>query len=131
MAKKANLLADDFAGISKSADNNVLSILNEERHQKQKGTEQAPKSDESKRPDQNAQPRSEKPSRPQPPKPKKAPKIEDWGKPVAHFNTRIPEQMSDLLDDLIYKLRKKGTPKSKQELAQEALFDLLRKHSMC
>ena len=55
----------------------------------------------------------------------------EWGKPVAIFNTRIPEQMSELLDDLVYKLRKQGKSKTKQDLAQEAIHDLLRKHSMC
>jgi thioredoxin-like negative regulator of GroEL len=55
----------------------------------------------------------------------------ELGKPVAHFNTRIPEKMAELLDDLVYKLRKKGEQKTKQDLDQEALHELLIKHSIC
>ena len=55
----------------------------------------------------------------------------EWGPPAALFNTRIPQDMSDRLDDLAYKLKKaKVQPATKQALAQEALEDLLRKHGM-
>ena len=39
--------------------------------------------------------------------------------------------MAELLDDLVYKLRKKGEQKTKQDLDQEALHELLIKHSIC
>ena len=55
----------------------------------------------------------------------------EWGPPAALFNTRIPQSMSDRLDDLAYKLMNaKVKPATKQALAQEALEDLLRKHGM-
>lgn len=55
----------------------------------------------------------------------------EWGSPTALFNPRIPQSMSDQLDDLAYKLKKaKVQPATKQALAQEALEDLLRKHGM-
>ena len=137
MAKKVNSLADDFAGINKAADSNVLSILSEEKQKQQQGVEKkgtddspSPGKQASARPDANPLADGATHQR-KPAKPRQPQKIKDWGRPVAHFNTRIPEQMSELLDDLIYRLRKKGTPRTKQELAHEAIHDLLRKHSLC
>ena len=136
MAKKVNSLADDFAGINKAADSNVLSILSEEKQNKsrEKGADQPGKPDKqvtAASNDTSQAAKSESTHHRKPTKARQPRKLEDWGKPVAHFNTRIPEQMSELLDDLIYRLRKKGRPKTKQQLAHEAIHDLLRKHSVC
>lgn len=50
---------------------------------------------------------------------------EEWGKPVAIFNTRIPVELSSLLDDLVYRRKKEGTPVTRQQLAIEALSNLV------
>lgn len=132
MAKRVNSFASDFEGMNKSADEKVIAML--------KQTERT--ADAEMKPTQRAKP--EKPQNPEvnhkvegsgshevTSKKKKVskPKPEmEWGKPVAYFNTRIPEKMAERLDDLVYKLKKKGEHKTKQDLAQEALQDLLRKH---
>ena len=130
MAKKVNSLADDFAGINKAADSNVLSILTDQKQKQDKSTVESHKPNKQLASEPSATPQAEDAEPSQPKKSKQPRKPKDWGRPVAHFNTRIPEQMSELLDDLIYRLRKKGTPKTKQELAHEAIHDLLRKHSV-
>lgn len=128
MGKRLNSLADDFAGISSSADNKVLELLSESKQQTETQAEKkrttVEKTEKTNEQSQSKEAQLDKPKRP------KVPRIESWGKPVVHFNTRIPDRMSELLDDLIYKLRKRGAPKTKQELALEAIHDLLRKHSM-
>lgn len=133
MAKKMNSLAGDFEGISKAADSKVLELLHEK--QKPASNENVNKSNPEKMVERksDSQDKKDKESQPSKAKPKssKPRQLEDWGRPIAHFNTRIPEPMSELLDDLIYKLRKRGISKSKQDLAREALHDLLRKHSIC
>ena len=43
-------------------------------------------------------------------------------KPVAVLNTRIPQELSDLIDDLVYQSKKRGQPTSKQAIAIEALW---------
>ncbi|MEM8671019.1 MAG: hypothetical protein AAGG48_26050 [Planctomycetota bacterium] len=133
MAKKMNSLAGDFEGISKAADSKVLALLTEDGQQKAEVKNQSVEKGTSLASNVDSQPLAHKPRRsgPTKSKPPKLQKLEDWGKPVAHFNTRIPEQMSESLNDLIYKLRKRGIHGTKQELAREALHDLLRKHSIC
>lgn len=48
-----------------------------------------------------------------------------WGKPVVLFNTRIPEELSGLLDDLVYESKKEGNPITKQSIAIDALAEFL------
>ena len=52
------------------------------------------------------------------------------GKPVSLFNTRIPPEMNELLDDPIYRLKKQGSPHTKQQLAHEALCLLFEKYTL-
>jgi hypothetical protein len=63
-----------------------------------------------------------------------SPKAITWSRPTALFNTRIPVEMAELLDDLLYRLRKdrrgSGVAVTKQALAQEAFEDLLRKYRL-
>ena len=54
----------------------------------------------------------------------------EWGRPTALFNTRIPREMSDLLDDLVYRLKKEGKPHTKQTIAIEALESYLAKYRL-
>jgi len=135
MAKKMNSFAADFEGINKSADDRVLEMLRNADHVptevKQPLPEKEPKKAVTSSDSNTTQltPVGER-TEVRRKKEKPRPRVE-WGKPVAHFNTRIPVQMADLLDDLVYKLRKKGDHKTKQDLAHEALKDLLRKHSIC
>ena len=59
------------------------------------------------------------------------PKPVEWSLPTSGFNTRIPPELSDLIDDLVYQRRKDGNRKqTKQQLTIEAFSDLLRKHAM-
>lgn len=133
MAKKMNPFAADFEGLNKSADDKVFAMLKSA----EKENEAAPKppatmktheekmttllENKKKQEPKNSQKATKKKS-------VKSTSVTGWGRPVAHFNTRIPEKMSELLDDLVYKLRKQGRQKTKQELAQEAIEDLLSKH---
>jgi hypothetical protein len=55
------------------------------------------------------------------PRQKSVAKPKEWGRPTALFNTRIPQEMSELLDDLVYRLKKEGKPHTKQTIAIEAL----------
>ena len=48
-----------------------------------------------------------------------------WGRPVAILNTRIPQELSDLIDDLVYKSKKDGAPTTKQAITIEALVAYL------
>lgn len=48
-------------------------------------------------------------------------------KPIAILNTRIPQELSDLIDDLVYQSKKRGQPTSKQAIAIEALWSHLKK----
>ncbi|MEM8671123.1 MAG: hypothetical protein AAGG48_26600 [Planctomycetota bacterium] len=144
MAKRMSPFADDFRQITKTAESVVQFVRDQEddrkgqasnpaQHSIQPTAKMPSNSDSGEAAKQSG--RVTKKRRPkdsngtQLKKSKEQPKT--WGKPVATLNTRIPEQMSELLDDLIYRLRKQGTTKTKQDLAREAIQDLLRKHSMC
>ncbi len=135
MAKKMNSLAADFEGLNKSADDKMFAMLRtaEREPTEVRPVEQKMKTRKSAAPSESKQdPKTSVAATTEAKRKKEKPKTElEWGKPVAHFNTRIPEKMAELLDDLVYKLRKKGDQKTKQDLAQEALNDLLRKHSIC
>lgn len=134
MAKKMNPFAADFEGLNKSADNKVFAMLKQAEKTTSEVSEQptaltsetsndaklvkkAVKNEPQSMINKTKRKRETEPKEPV-----------EWGKPVSHFNTRIPEKMSELLDDLVYKLRKKGKHRTKQDLAFEALTDLLKKH---
>jgi hypothetical protein len=57
-----------------------------------------------------------------------------WSQPSAVLNTRIPPEMANLLDDLVYRLKREkrqtGISVSKQSLVTEAIDDLLRKYRL-
>ncbi len=137
MAKKMNPFAADFEGLNKSADDKVFAMLRSAEKTDEVALQppvvvktNKPTSAKAVEKTGTEKPKVESVKTEK----KKAAKSQssvEWGKPVAHFNTRIPEKMAELLDDLVYKLRKKGEQKTKQDLAQEALKDLLRKHSIC
>ena len=127
MAKRTNAIASDLEGISKSADSKVLALLNETRspevHTDKPSDKAANVQNQNKTRVENSSPNNKSKSTRQR-------HLESWGKPVAGFNTRIPEQMSEKIEDLVYKLRKNGKPKTKQALTLEAFHDLLRKYSI-
>lgn len=148
MAKKVSPFADDFQNLSRTAESVVQLVKQqEESTRKQAVTPEKVASNESEstktavadsegQPGQSSLTESEEKSV----KPKKAGKPKsakplssqlpvEWGKPISLFNTRIPPEMAGLLDDLVYQFKKKGTPRTKQDLAQEALQDLLKKHA--
>ena len=136
MAKKMNPFVADFEGLNKSADDKVLAMLM-----------QAEKSGG----DTSSQPAVVKTKKQSAPKVVKKtasekPKVEpvknekkklakpkasvEWGKPVALFNTRIPEKMSELLDDLVYQRKKEGRPCTKQAIAIDAIEAYLRQQKI-
>jgi len=151
MAKRSNVFAQDFQSISKSADDAVFEFIKQgtqkesltpvavemEVEQKLEPVPAAPtplvaadsETDEEKQ-ERKTRIKAERSEKPAVQKERIAAKPKEWGRPTALFNTRIPQEMSELLDDLVYKLRKASTPKTKQQLANEALIDLLQKHKL-
>jgi len=120
MAKKFSPFADDFEQLSKTAESAVKLVRQSESQNSISSRKKNDQKSGSVTESVSLKPRQKnKPRKPR-----------SWGKPVATFNTRIPEQMSGLLDDLVYRLRKSGKSKSKQELAHEAIEDLLKKHKL-
>ncbi len=127
---KSNFLADDFQQIARKSDDAVFELL------KQKEREKSKEARTSKADQQNTRPKIKREvKRPQSdvaretaPKPEKKSKREhpvespkEWGRPVAILNTRIPQELSDLIDDLVYRTKKDGSPKTKQAITIEAL----------
>lgn len=144
MAKRSNVFAQDFQTITKSADDAVFAFLKQGQQKETPQEETAPKVVEvSESPDAEAvtvksvenaetesieeraerksRSRAERSERTATPKERVSPKPKDWGRPTALFNTRIPQEMSDLLDDLVYRLKKEGKPHTKQAIAIEAI----------
>jgi len=149
MAKRVSPFADDFENLSRTAESVVQLVKQQEESartqpasekavpEKSDRSESASKvvrkqepSREASEDPNNGAARPKKPSRPKSEKASASKPSREWGKPVSLFNTRIPPEMAELLDDLVYQLRKKGMPRTKQELACEAIEDLLLKHEI-
>lgn len=126
---KSNFLADDFQQIARKSDDAVYELIKQTEREKSKEAKRS-KADQ-----QNPRPKIKREvKRPQSdvaetvPKPEKKAKREkpvdppkEWGRPVAILNTRIPQELSDLIDDLVYRTKKEGKPKTKQAITIEAL----------
>ena len=141
MAKRVNSFAEDFQQMTRTAESVVQMV----KQQKTDGETlddaarstmaiEPPKRDadaefSAVRPQEQPSKQNRRQSG-QPAKPKSTGQTPAWGKPVSLLNTRIPSEMAELLDDLVYRLKKNGTPRTKQELAHEALEDLLKKHAV-
>lgn len=153
MAKRSNVFAQDFQTITKSADDAVFAFLKQGQQKETTQEETVPKIVEvSASPDPEAvivksvenaeiesieekaerksRSRAERSERTSTPKERAAAKPKEWGRPTALFNTRIPQEMSDLLDDLVYRLKKDGKPHTKQTIAIEALESYLAKSGL-
>ena len=129
----AGFMAQDFQQIKTKSDDAVFEMLKNRdgennakkrslQKQLRKCAEQAPQN------------KVERPTVSKSPTPAKTVKLKDvepkeWGQPVTLFNTRIPQELSDLLDDLVYKSKKEGNPITKQAIAIEALTELVKKKS--
>ena len=152
MAKRSNVFAQDFQTITRSADDAVFEFLKQGQQKEIPKEELTPKivevtanpepeavivkADEKaeiesveEKAERKNRSRAERSERTAMPKERVSAKPKEWGRPTALFNTRISEELSQSLDDLVYLLRKQRTPKTKQQLANEALIDLLDKHS--
>lgn len=137
MAKRVNSFADDFQQMTKTAES-VVQIVKQQEAKNAGTTAANPEVDSSKAFDSDTQTKplaaepKESPTKPRRRNTRQHEKRQsrEWGKPVSLFNTRIPIEMAELLDDLVYTLKKQGTPRTKQELAHEALRDLLRKYTI-
>ena len=145
--RKPNPFAQDFQSIKESADDAVMQFL---KHGTQR--ESAPQPEPAKIPtpaveeqksdnvvsievagettERKEKPKSEKKDKPEMPRQKSGAKPKEWGRPTALFNTRIPQEMSDLLDDLVYRLKKEGKPHTKQTIAVQALESILAQHKV-
>lgn len=153
MAKRSNVFAQDFQTITKSADDAVFAFLKQGQQKETPQEETAPKIVEvSASPDPEAvtvktdentetesveekaerriRSRAERSEKTSTPKERAVAKPKGWGRPTALFNTRIPQEMSDLLDDLVYRLKKEGKPHTKQTIAIEALESYLAKSGL-
>ena len=147
MAKKTNPFTQDFQTIAQSADDAVFAFLKQGTQKEVaplqlQPTNQTPAIEESKpenvinietageKQERKVRIKTERSEKPEVPRQRPAPKVKEWGRPTALFNTRIPQEMAELLDDLVYKLRKSGEPKSKQDLAAEAIANLLATHQL-
>jgi len=118
---KDNYLTDDFKQVSQNSDDTVFELLKA----KEKGTKptdnkktlpekriprtpsKASKSNDRTTPSKNATAEGKFP--------------ESWGKPTTILNTRIPQELSDKLDDHVYQSKKKGKPTTKQATTIAAL----------
>ncbi|MCP4175461.1 MAG: hypothetical protein GY758_32340 [Fuerstiella sp.] len=111
-----NLLADDFRVMTARADQ-TIELLKQEREEE--ALERVESCSESGVRTESSH-KTEKPS----------PSPANWGRPTALLNTRIPADMAEALDDLVYRLRKeRRTRVTKQHLTAEAIAELLKKYS--
>ena len=123
---KTMYLADDFKQVKESSDEAVIELLKAKDRMKQPESQGTTKQAERNEKDAKVQAsrRSKKASQGQ-----TNPTSNKWGRPTAILNTRIPQELSDLLDDMIYRSKKAGSPTTKQAVTIEALtrFVLSRK----
>lgn len=148
--RKPNPFAQDFQSIKESADDAVMQFLKQGQQRETPKEKVTPKIVEiSASPDPEAvivkaednsevesveekaerksRSRAERSERTSTTKERASATPKEWGRPTALFNTRIPQEMSDLLDDLVYRLKKEGKPHTKQTIAIEALESYLTK----
>ena len=132
-------LADDFLVVTQNADQRLLSLM-EQANLSKTGSTNTAASSLSKQTSNHASPirakrrstmRSQAPSQPSGRQMNRAAKPRLWSSPTTAFNTRLPPEMAERIDDLAYRLKKQNRrPVTKQSLALEAFEDLLRKHAM-
>jgi hypothetical protein len=136
MAKNVNPFADDFEGMNKSADDKVIALLKQASGTNKQNKASVSVSKNAKAPDtsppKEQSPNNEKLAQKQKrsPSQKKPTLSVSAEKPIVSFNTRITERLAEGVDDLVFQFRKKKDPRSKQELAMEALEDLLKKYKV-
>ena len=144
MSKRANVFAEDFQSIKRSADDAVFEFLKKGEATKQEAKDERSKVASSKdeqmietepatqeeKPERKDRLRTVRHKQGETKKHSPAAGPKEWGKPVALFNTRIPQEMSELLDDLVYRLKKNGKPHTKQAIAIEALDAYLRQQGI-
>ena len=120
---KSNYLLDDFEQVAKKSDDTVYELLRLKETGKPKEQRRKPKIAEESQEEAKATSARAKKSKP------KEPQIDDsnWGRPVAILNTRIPVELSELIDDLVYRSKKSGNPTTKQAITIEALKELVKK----
>lgn len=145
--RKPNPFAQDFQSIKESADDAVMQFLKqgtqkETAPQPEPAKIPAPAVEEPKsvnvvsietaaeKSERKEKPKAERKDKPEVPRQKSVSKPKEWGRPTALFNTRIPQEMAELLDDLVYRLKKEGKPHTKQTIAIEALDAYLQKSGL-
>ena len=118
---KSNYLTDDFKQVSQNSDDTVFELL--KAKEKRPTTTGNKKVLPEKRIPQTPSKASNSKDRTTPTKkPTAEVKVpETWGKPTTILNTRIPQELSDKLDDHVYQSKKKGKPTTKQATTIAAL----------
>ena len=119
---KSNYLAEDFQEVSEKSDEVVFELLKQKELQKTDG----------KNTGKTAEPVTSQDAAKETPPEQVVPEIPVHAlhqtiKPNVALNTRIPQELSDLIDDLVYQSKKQGHPTSKQAIAIEALWSHLKK----
>ena len=143
---KTSRLADDFSRVAHGSEQNLVRLLH--RAVQEQPPPSSP-SDTDHSPRDGLRSRTDKPSPPQavqhpvktgPPKrprktkrPRPSAGRDDsrWSPATSSLNTRLPPEMVELLDDLVYRLKKqRRTPITKQSLTMEAIERLLESYEM-
>lgn len=145
--RKPNPFAQDFQSITESADDAVMQFLKQGTQKEvvpqtepveiAASPVEEPKSENvvsiesaAEKSERKEKAKAERKEKPEVPRQKSVPKPKEWGRPTALFNTRIPQEMAELLDDLVYRLKKEGRPHTKQTIAIEALESYLAKNGL-
>lgn len=127
---KSNFLADDFQQVARKSDDAVFELLKQKEREKSQPERKAEKVHESSSPKIKRKVRrpessgvldstKKKSTKPESEKTSKPPR--EWGRPVAILNTRIPQELADLIDDRVYHSKKSGQATTKQAITIEAL----------
>jgi hypothetical protein len=130
----AGFLAEDFQQIKTKSDDLVFELLKNRDGENNVKKTSLPKQQRklAEQPSPNKVDRPTVSKSPTPAMTSKPKKVEpkQWGKPVALFNTRIPQELSNLLDDLVYRSKKDGTPITKQAIAIAALAEFVKTNGL-
>ena len=111
---KTDFLADDFEQVAKGTDDAVFEMLKKSHRSTKASPRKSKPMDEQtkKSAPKNMRQRSDHAVRTN-----SQIEPQSWGKPVPVLNTRIPQELSGLLDDYIYEAKKRGEPTTKQAIA--------------
>lgn len=133
MSKKPNL-AEHLCRATDQSEANLLRLLHQaDQHDRRTSAQPCGKVTPASPPDTSpaAPRRAARRKGPTPHTPSCDHPTDRWSTATATFNTRLPATLVELIEDLVYQIKKKTRrPVTKQALAVEAFEDFLRKHGM-